>query len=242
MKASASQNHCAFAFFKGATRCRDVFMSAPIHALVFDAYGTLFDPLSIRTRAEEFFPGRGDQLCQLWRAKQLEYSWLRTLMQRYKDFWTITADALAFACLATRISCSAQQRDALLDGYLRLQTFAEVKGALRGLSAHRLAILSNGTPQMLRSVVEFNGLASLFESVLSVDSLRLFKPHPSVYKLAVDQLRLPNESIGFVSSNFWDIAGASSFGFQTFWLNRGQSPADELGFTPTQSVKTLNDL
>lgn len=217
-------------------------MNAPIHAFVFDAYGTLFDPLSVRTRAEELFPGRGAELCQLWRAKQLEYSWLRSLMQRYQDFWSITGDALAFACRALRIPCNPQQRDALLNGYLRLETFPEVKGALQRLSGRQLAILSNGSPEMLRAVVEFNGLASLFEFVLSVDTLRLFKPHPFVYRMAVEQLRIPKESIGFVSSNFWDIAGAGSFGFQTFWLNRGQLPADELGVTPTATLQTLADL
>jgi len=217
-------------------------MNAPIHAFVFDAYGTLFDPLSLRKRADELFPGRGAELCQLWRAKQLEYSWLRTLMQRYRDFWQITKDALAFACKALQLSCTEQQRDDLLDGYLRLETFPDVAGALRRLSAHRLAILSNGSPQMLRAVVESNGLASLFQFILSVDALQLFKPHPAVYQLAVDQLRLPKESIAFISSNYWDIAGAASFGFQTFWLNRSQLPADELGVTPTQILQALTDL
>ena len=217
-------------------------MNAPIHAFVFDAYGTLFDPLSLRKRADEFFTGRGAELCQLWRAKQLEYSWLRTLMQRYRDFGGITGDALAFACQALQLSCTEQQRDELVDGYLRLETFPDVMPALQRLSGRRLGILSNGSPQMLHSMIEFNRLAPLFQFVLSVDALRLFKPHPSVYPLAVDHLSLLKESIGFVSSNYWDIAGAASFGFQTFWLNRGQLPADVLGVTPTQILQSLADL
>jgi len=130
----------------------------------------------------------------------------------------------------------------LLRTALRLETFPEVNAALHRLEGRRLAILSNGSPQMLRSVVESNGLSHVFEFVLSVDALKLYKPHPSVYQQAVDRLGLPKESIGFVSCNFWDIAGATSFGFQTFWLNRGQLPPDELGITPTAILQSLTNL
>lgn len=217
-------------------------MNAPIQAYVFDAYGTLFDPHSIRMLAEHNFPGHGSALSQLWRSKQLEYSWLRTLMHRYEDFWQVTQDAFPYACRSLQLSCTEQQRASLLDAYLRLETFPEVNAALRRLEGQRLAILSNGSPHMLRSVVESNGLSHLFEVVLSMDALKLYKPHPSVYQHAVDRLGLPKESIGFVSSNFWDVAGAGSFGFQTFWLNRGQLPPDELGVTPTAILQSLINL
>ena len=217
-------------------------MNAPIQAFVFDAYGTLFDPHSIRMLAEDIFPGHGSALSQLWRSKQLEYSWLRALMSRYEDFWQVTQDAFSYACRSLQLSCTEQQRASLLDAYLRLETFPEVNAALHRLEGRRLAILSNGSPQMLRSVVESNGLSHVFEFVLSVDALKLYKPHPSVYQQAVDRLGLPKESIGFVSCNFWDIAGATSFGFQTFWLNRGQLPPDELGITPTAILQSLTNL
>lgn len=217
-------------------------MNTPIHAFVFDAYGTLFDPHSIRTLAETLFPGHGVALSQLWRAKQLEYSWLRTLMHRYDDFSSVTRDALIFSCRSLQLPCTENQRDSLLDAYLRLETFPEVKTALHRLAGRRLAILSNGSPHMLDSVVGSNGLAGFFELVLSVDSLKLYKPHPSVYQHAVERLSIPKESIAFVSSNFWDVAGATSFGFQTFWLNRNQLPADELGVTPAVTLGSLADL
>lgn len=217
-------------------------MNTPFHAFVFDAYGTLFDPHSIRTLAETLFPGHGTALSQLWRAKQLEYSWLRTLMHRYHDFWSVTRDALIFSCRFLQIPCTESQRDSLLDAYRRLETFPEVKTALQRLAGRRLAILSNGSPHMLDSVVAFNGLAGSFELVLSVDSLKLYKPHPSVYQHAVERLSIPKESIAFISSNFWDVAGATSFGFQTFWLNRNQLPAEELGVTPATTLHSLADL
>ena len=217
-------------------------MNPAIQVFVFDAYGTLFDPHSIRTLAEALFPGHGAALSQLWRAKQLEYSWLRTLMQRYEDFWSVTRDALGFSCRSLQLPCTEKQRDSLLDAYLRLETFPEVKASLERLANRRLAILSNGSPNMLRAVVDSNGLSDTFEWVLSVDALKFYKPHPAVYQQAADQLKVPKEAIGFVSSNFWDVAGAASFGFQTFWVNRAQLSADELGVAPTATLETLTDL
>jgi 2-haloacid dehalogenase len=163
-------------------------------------------------------------------------------MHRYEDFWQVTQDAFSYACRSLQLSCTEQQHASLVDAYLRLEPFPEVDGALHRLEGRRLAILSNGSPHMLRSVVESNGLSRVFELLLSVDALKLYKPHPSVYQHAVDRLGLPKESIGFVSSNFWDIAGATSFGFQTFWLNRGQLPPDELGITPTAILQSLTNL
>jgi 2-haloacid dehalogenase len=217
-------------------------VASPIRALVFDAYGTLFDPFSVRALAEELFPGQGAPLSQLWRAKQLEYSWLRTLMGRYDNFWKITENALASSCRSLGIPCSEQQRRALMEVYLSLPVFPEVKPALEQLSALPLSILSNGTPEMLAAVVAANGMAHFFAHIFSVDSLQIYKPRPEVYQHAVDNLGLPREAIGFVSSNFWDISGATNFGFQTFWLNRSSAVPDELGVTPTAVMNKLSDL
>src|SRR5882672_3065639 len=217
-------------------------MVPPVRALVFDAYGTLFDPFSVRTRAEELFPGNGTALSQLWRAKQLEYSWLRTLMGRYENFWKITEDALIFSCRALKLSCAEHQRKQLMQVYLTLPAFPEVKSALEKLSPMPLSILSNGTLEMLTAVVAASGTAHFFQHIFSVDSLRIYKPRPEVYQHAATSLGIPKESIGFVSSNFWDIAGATMFGFQTYWLNRNSSIPDELGVTPSVVLGNLAEL
>lgn len=217
-------------------------MTAPIRALVFDAYGTLFDPFAVKTRAEELFPGHGAALSQLWRAKQLEYSWLRTLMGSYENFWKLTEDALIFACRSLKLSCDKHQRQQLMQVYLTLPAFPEVKSALEKLRHLPLSILSNGTPEMLAPLVAANGMAHFFRNIFSVDSLQMYKPRPEVYQHAATSLGIPKEAIGFVSSNYWDIAGATSFGFRTYWLNRSAAVADELGITPTAILPNLSSL
>ena len=217
-------------------------MTPPIHALVFDAYGTLFDPFAVKTRAEELFPGNGAALSQLWRAKQLEYSWLRTLMGRYENFWKITEDALVFSCRTLKLSCDEHQRSQLMQVYLTLPAFPEVKPALEKLSSLPLSILSNGTPEMLAPLVAANNMAHFFKNIFSVDALQMYKPRPEVYQHAVAGLGISKDTIGFVSSNYWDIVGATSFGFRTFWLNRHSAVADELGVTPATTLQTLSDL
>ena len=217
-------------------------MASQVRALVFDAYGTLFDPFAVRTRAEELFPGNGTALSQLWRAKQLEYSWLRTLMGRYENFWKITEDALIFSCRALKLSCAEHQRKQLMQVYLTLPAFPEVKSALEKLPPMPLSILSNGTLEMLTAVVAASGMAHFFQHIFSVDSLRIYKPRPEVYQHAATSLGIPKESIGFVSSNYWDIAGATMFGFQTYWLNRNSSIPDELGVTPSVVLGNLAEL
>lgn len=217
-------------------------MAPPVRALVFDAYGTLFDPLAVKIRAEELFPGNGAALSQLWRAKQLEYSWLRTLMGRYENFWKITEDSLIFACRSLKLSCDELQRKQLMQVYLRLPAFPEVKPALEQLNHLPLSILSNGTPEMLAPVVAANSMTHVFKNIFSVDALRMYKPRPEVYQHAVSILGVPKEAIGFVSSNYWDIAGATSFGFRTCWLNRSAVAADELGIAPIAICTNLADL
>ena len=217
-------------------------MAPPVRALVFDAYGTLFDPFAVKTRAEELFPGNGAALSQLWRAKQLEYSWLRTLMGRYENFWNITEDALVFSCRTLKLSCDEHHRKQLMQVYLTLPAFPEVRPALEKLSSLPLSILSNGTPEMLTPLVAVNNLAHFFRNIFSVDALQLYKPRPEVYQHAVTSLGIPKEAIGFISSNYWDVAGAASFGFRTYWLNRNSAVPDELSVAPTATVQTLSDL
>ena len=209
-----------------------------VDALVFDAYGTLYDVHSVARRCEACFPGKGAQLSQLWRAKQLEYTWQRTLMQRYAPFSSITRDALAYSCAALGLD-AAPHMDALMAEYLALAPFPEVPRALARLTM-RKAILSNGSPDMLDPLVRNSGLR--FDAVLSVDELKVYKPVPQVYELAVRRLATPKERIGFVSSNCWDALGAKSFGFHVYWINRGRAPLDRLGFTPDEEIHSLDEV
>jgi 2-haloacid dehalogenase len=210
-----------------------------LKALVFDAYGTLYDVHSVARRSEEFWPGKGAALSQLWRTKQLEYTWQRSLMRRYAPFSQVTREALAYACEALRLALDGARSDALMQEYLRLATYPEVAAAMAALRAKK-AILSNGSPDMLAPLVKHSGLA--LDAVLSVDEVRVFKPAPEVYQLAVDRLGVPAADIGFVSSNCWDALGAKSFGFRVFWINRGDAPVDRTGFQPDRIVKGLNEV
>ena len=219
-------------------------MSQGLQALVFDAYGTLFDVHSVAALAERLFPGRGPALSAAWRGKQLEYTWLRSLMGRYEDFSSVTGDSLDWALASLGLDAGAAARRDLLSEYRRLATFPEVPGALEALAAsHTLAILSNGHPEMLLAVVDHNGLGHRFAGgVLSVHEAGIFKPHPSVYRLAEEHLRVPRERIGFVSSNGWDAAGAKAHGFRVFWINRGGAPVERLGVEPDAIIHDLGDL
>jgi len=214
-----------------------------IKALVFDAYGTLFDVHSVAALGEQLFPGHGKELSQVWRTNQLEYTWLRSLMGRYEDFERVTLDALTFACNRLNLELSAEKRAQLMDAYNRLDTFPEVKEALKALSNVPLAILSNGSPKMLQAAVKSSGLESVFSKVISVDEAKIFKTSPKVYQLAVDHLKVKNRGeIGFVSSNGWDAIGAASFGLTTFWINRSDAPMEELGLKPAKVLRKLTDL
>ncbi|HZF18661.1 MAG TPA: haloacid dehalogenase type II [Burkholderiales bacterium] len=215
-----------------------------LKALVFDAYGTLFDVHSVAELCDELWPGRGAALSQLWRAKQLEYTWLRSLMRRYADFSRVTGDALDYACAALALPLDDARRWRLLSAYRELALFPDARGALAALKASkiRLAILSNGSPAMLRPLVEHAGLGGLIGTVLSVHSRKIYKPAPTVYRLAVERLRAPARSIGFVSSNGWDACGAKSFGFRTFWINRADAPVDALGAAPDHVIRSLDEL
>jgi 2-haloacid dehalogenase len=209
-----------------------------VEALVFDAYGTLYDVHSVMRRCEACFPGKGAALSQLWRTKQLEYTWQRSLMQRYAPFSTVTREALRYSCAALGLRLDDREQ-ALMDEYRHLTPFPEVAAALGRLPMKR-AILSNGSPDILEPLVRNSGL--LFDVVLSVDELQIYKPAPQVYELAARRLGVAKERIGFVSSNCWDALGAKSYGFSVYWINRGGAPVDALGFAPDREVKSLSEL
>jgi len=211
-----------------------------LQALVFDAYGTLYDVHAVIRRCDGFWPGRGTALSQLWRSKQLEYTWQRSLMRRYLPFSAVTREALAYACDALKLVLDASRANALMDEYLKLAAYPEVPAALQRLAARKLAILTNGSPDMIEPLVKHSGLK--FDAVLSVDELEIFKPAPEVYQLAVDRLGVAKEHIGFVSSNCWDALGAKSYGFSVFWINRTGAPVDRLGFQPDRIVSGLNEV
>lgn len=208
-------------------------------ALVFDAYGTLYDVHAVVQRCDGFWPGRGIQLSQLWRAKQLEYTWQRSLMRRYAPFSQITAEALQYACASLGLPLDQNKVDALMEEYRQLAVYSDVPGALAGFKTKK-AILSNGSPDMLDPLVRHSGLQ--FDAVLSVDAVKTFKPAPEVYQLAVDRLGVSKNDIGFVSSNCWDALGAKSFGFKVYWINRLKAPVDNLGFQPDAIVGSLDEV
>jgi 2-haloacid dehalogenase len=219
-------------------------MAQEISALVFDAYGTLFDVHSVTRLADTLFPGRGAALSAAWRTKQLEYTWLRSLMDRYEDFNRVTTASLDWTLEHLGLEADEAARRALVAEYRTLSAFPEVPAALDAMARQRpLAILSNGHPEMLEAVVEHNKLRNLFRGgVLSVHAAKVFKPHPSVYALAENRLGVPRSLIGFVSSNGWDAAGAKTFGFQVFWVNRGKAPVERLGVRPDATVSDLAEL
>ncbi|HVO45877.1 MAG TPA: haloacid dehalogenase type II [Steroidobacteraceae bacterium] len=214
-----------------------------IKALAFDAFPIL-DPRPVFALAEQLFPGKGSELSNIWRIKQFEYQWLRALSGHYADFWRATEDALVFAASALKLSLPAEKRDQLMAAYLKLKAWPDVSSALRSLSnaGIRLALLSNATSEILQAGINNSELQGVFEHVLSTDSLRVFKPDPRAYQMAVDAFGLGREDIGFVAFAGWDVAGAKWFGYPTFWANRLNAPVEEMGVIPDASGATLVDL
>jgi 2-haloacid dehalogenase len=226
----------------GCRTDRRIDMATNVNAIVFDAYGTLYDVHSVAAECERLWPTHGAAVSTLWRAKQLEYTWLRSLMGRYVDFAEVTAGALRYACATLKLHCSDDTAAALMAQYRRLAPFSEVRDALEQLRARPMAILSNGSPAMLEPLVESSGLGRWIGDVISVDAQRIYKPTPSVYRLAVDRLELPPEEILFVSSNGWDACGARAFGFPAVWVNRTGAPLDALGAKPDHVIASLAEL
>lgn len=206
----------------------------PVRAVIFDAYGTLFDVYSISVIAEQLFPGKGAALTTLWRDKQIQYTQLRTLCSTYKPLWEVTQEALVYACKFLNLPLGCDAQNALMGQYAALSPFPENKGVLEKLRASglKVAILSNGNTEMLSAVVRAAGMQDLIDHQLSVDAVRKFKTAPEAYQLGPDALGLSAKNILFVSSNGWDICGASWFGYTTFWVNRANAPLEELGVKP----------
>jgi 2-haloacid dehalogenase len=215
-----------------------------IQAIIFDAYGTLFDVYSIGVTAEKLFPGKGEAIAALWRDKQIDYTRLRSLSSTYKPFWDVTTDALVFTCRKLGLELSLDARDALMAQYAKLSAFPENRAVLEPLQqqGYKLAILTNANPEMIELVVKSAGMESLFDHLLSVDSVRIFKTAPEAYRLGTETYGLAAKDILFVSSNCWDVCGASWFGYTTFWVNRANAPLEELGVTPDGVGHSLNDL
>ncbi len=219
---------------------------APLHdirAVVFDAYGTLFDVASAAERAKAQLGPRWQPLADLWRAKQLQYTWLRSLMGRHADFWRVTGDALDFALESHGIDDPAL-RAHLMSLYERLGAYPEARPSLERLHARglKLAILSNGAPRMLAEAAESAGLAPLLGAVLSVEQVGIYKPSPAVYKLALDRFRLWPAEILFVSANGWDACGAKASGLRVAWCNRAGQPAERIPERPDVEIRSLAEL
>jgi 2-haloacid dehalogenase len=216
-----------------------------IKALVFDAYGTLFDVYSVTSLCEQLFPGNGMALEMMWRTKQLQYSLLRSMMNRYKDFWQVTEDGLVYSAKSLKLDLTAEKRTRLMDAYLTLAAFPDVTPGLQQLKAQgvRLAILSNGEPKMLRSAAKSAGIADLLDAIVSVDEIKVFKPSPRVYEQAASHLKTAKGDIGFVSSNNWDVNGAGSAGLTAFWIQRAAAePPEELDYPAARVVHAITDL
>ena len=211
-----------------------------VSAYVFDAYGTLFDVHAAIARHRAAAGPEAERFSEIWRSKQLEYTWTLTLAGHYVDFWTLTERAVDFA-FARVPSVDRALRPLLLEAYLKLDAFADARAVLDGLKARgrRLAILSNGSPRMLATAVEAAGFAGLFDAVLSVDAVRRYKPRSEVYALATDALAVAAADAAFVSSNRWDVMGAVSFGFNAFWVNRARAPDEYADFGPLRELPDL---
>ncbi|HET7889459.1 MAG TPA: haloacid dehalogenase type II [Bradyrhizobium sp.] len=237
-----------------------------IKAVVFDAYGTLYDIQSVAAITEETFPGYGDIITQIWRIKQLEYTWLRSLMRRYEDFSVITRDSLAYTLRALGLSYDAAAFDRIMDKYLHLDLYPDAATSLASLKGMKLAILSNGSSEMLNALVKNTGLERVLDATISVDRKRIFKPAPEAYSLIEEVLGVPMHEVLFVSSNPWDACGAKSFGLNVAWIERVTPQAmaeacvrsnvvapltmfralrtqmDELGVAPDHRIHALSEL
>ena len=219
-----------------------------VNICIFDAYGTLFDVTSatrIVANEEEYssFPNHSVKVSNSWRIKQLEYSWLRNIMHEYIDFWQITKDALDFALEENQIK-NEKLRQRLLDVYWNLSAYPEAHDVLTTLKANNIqtGILSNGSKQMLNSAVVSANLKNYLDKIISIDGIEIYKPDPKVYQMVINQFNCKIEEVLFISSNGWDIAGASKFGFTTLWVNRNLIPKDRLTFMPNKITNNLSTI
>ncbi len=215
-----------------------------IDACVFDAYGTLFDVAAAAANCGDALGDKAGPLSTLWRTKQLEYTWLRSLMDEYADFLQVTSDSLDYALETLGLDGDAELRQRLLNMFMELDAYGEVKDVLSRLKngGMKCAILSNGTPKMLAAAVNNAGISDLLDGVISVDDIGIYKPCISVYQMAVDTLGVPAERICFMSSNAWDASGAANFGFRVNWVNRFGQKSERLPGQPENELKTLSEL
>jgi 2-haloacid dehalogenase len=214
-----------------------------IRAVVFDAFPIL-DPRPVFALVDELYPEKGVDLSNVWRTRQFEYTWLRTISRRHSDFWQVTDDALVFAAKALKVELTPEKRARLMEAYLKLRCWPDVPDALRSLRKEgiRLAFLSNMTARMLEAGIRNSQMEGVFDHVLSVDRVKTYKPDPRAYQMGLDAFGLRREQILFAAFAGWDAAGAKSFGYPTFWVNRQNQPGEELSVTLDAIGVNLNDL
>jgi len=214
-----------------------------IKAVAFDAF-TLFDTSTVLAKAEILYPGKGAELMTLWRNRQFEYTWLRSLSKKYKDFWNVTADALVFAAASLKLTLSNENKDQLMQSILQMKFLPGAGKVLRQLKdmSLQLAILSNATPAMLQAVINNSAMKGVFDFVISTDAVKTYKPDPAAYQLGINAFKVQKEEILFVAFGGWDAAGAKSFGFPTAWINAAGVPAEQLDALPDYTCKNLSEL
>ena len=213
-----------------------------IKAIIFDAYGTLFDVNSAAEKCKSKIGDKWESFANYWRKTQLEYTWLRSLMGRHKDFWQITEDSLDKSMQAFNID--KKMKNELLDLYRILSPYPEVKETLKKLKEkkYKLAILSNGTPALLNELVKSNGLQNLFDDIFSIEEVKIYKPSSKVYDMPVKKYSIKNEEVAFLSANTWDVSGGGNYGFTSIWVNRNKNIFDNLDYKPKNEISGLNQL
>jgi len=245
-------NRRSFTSLLAATTASAAFSTKPIRsqeirstikAIALDGVA-VFDLRPIAALTERMFPGRGEELTTLWRTRQFEYTWLRTVGNKYVDFWQVTGDALVFSCRSLNLELTSENRDNLMQSYLTIKAWPDALPALKELKGRgmRIAFLSNFTAAMLDRAVKNSGLEGIFEDRLSTDRVRAFKPDPRAYEMALKAFQLKREEIAFGAFAGWDAAGAKWFGYPTFWVNRAHAPTEELGVLPDGTGSKLYDL
>ena len=213
-----------------------------IKAIIFDAYGTLFDVNSAAEKCKDKIGNKWEGFANYWRTTQLEYTWLRSLMKRHKDFWQITEDSLDKSIITFNID--PKMKNELLDLYKMLSPFQEVPETLKLLKEKnfKLAILSNGTPSLLNELVKNNNLNNFFDDLFSIEEVGIYKPHPKVYDLPIEKYKIKKNEVAFLSANTWDVSGAGNYGYQSIWVNRNSNVFDYLDYKPNNQIKNLSEL
>ena len=213
-----------------------------VKAIIFDAYGTLFDVNSAAEKCKDKIGDKWEGFANFWRTTQLEYTWLRSLMKRHKDFWQVTEDSLEKSMNAFKIDKA--MKNELLNLYKVLNTFPEVKDVLNKLKEknYKLAILSNGTPALLNELIKSNNLDNIFDDIFSIEEVGIYKPDAKVYDMPIKKYKIQKEEVVFLSANTWDISGGGNYGYSSIWVNRNNSIFDNLDYKPKEEVKNLNQL